>query len=230
VVISLTRFRAHGDFLSIVGLFPRADTTGAFDPKSRTLTGAVPSHHAARDVGPEEATVKPEWERSTRICPSIEFEPALLQALRDYVELHELGPVEAQALVSYETVSRRLKKPGLTMRLAGAGHMEMTQAVIVTPTRLVWAQRAGKDESFARSQLLMRLELSDYEKSPAAQLIPDHGLEVHGIEAQGSIGSVMFMMGEGPDADRARRIFKEAVRAAHGEGPAPEAKGDGAGI
>ena len=167
----------------------------------------------------------PEWERTTRICPSIEFDPGLLQALREYVELHELAQVEAQALVSFETVSRRLKRPGLTMRLAGAGHMEMTQAVIVTPTRLVWAQRAGKDESFAGSQLLMRLDLTDYEKSPAAQMIPDHGLEVHGIEAQGSIGSLLFMLGEGPDADRARRIFKEAVRAAHGEGPAPEPPG-----
>jgi hypothetical protein len=166
--------------------------------------------------------MQPEWERSTRICPSIEFDPGLLQAMRDYIALHELGPVEAQALVSFETVSRRLKKPGFTMRLAGAGHMEMRQAVLVTPTRLVWAQRAGKGESFASSQLLARLDLIDYEKSPAAQMIPDHGLEVHGIEAQGSIGSLLFAMGEGPDADRARRIFKEAVRAAHGEGPAPQ--------
>jgi hypothetical protein len=168
--------------------------------------------------------VKPEWERATRVCPSIDLQTDLLEALRAHVETYELGPVEAQALVCFETVSRRLKKAGLLMRLGGAGHREMVQAVIVTPTRLVWAQRADDEEPFASSQHLARLDLIDYENSPSARLIPDSGLEVHGIEAQGGhLGTLFFGMGEGPDADHARRVFKDAVRAAHGEAAGADA-------
>jgi hypothetical protein len=175
-----------------------------------------------------EVAVKPEWERSTRVCPSIDFRPDLLDALRAHVDARELGPVEAQALVCFETVSRRLKKARLSMRLGGAGHGEMTQAVIVTPTRLVWAQRADDGDPSAHSQLLARLDVGDYEKGPAAQLLPDHGLEVHGIEAQGGhVGTLFFGLGDGPDADRARMALKDAVRAAHGEEAAPKADAAG---
>jgi hypothetical protein len=164
--------------------------------------------------------MKPEWERSTRVCPSIDLQTDLLEALRAHVENRELGPVEAQALVCFETVSRRTKRAGLLMRMGGAGHETTAQAVIITPTRLVWAQRADDGEPNASSQLLARLDLADYEKGPGAQLIPDHGLEVHGIEAQGGhVGTLFFGLGEGPDADHARQVFKDAVRAAHGEGP-----------
>jgi hypothetical protein len=166
--------------------------------------------------------MKQEWERSTRVCPSIDFRPDLLEALRAHVESRELGPVEAQALVCFETVSHRIARAGLLMKLAGASHKKIAQAVIVTATRLVWAQRADDDAPGAQSQLLSRLDVSDYEEGPSAQLLPDHGLEVHGIEAQGGhAGTLFFGLGEGPDADHARRVLKEAVRAAQGEGPPP---------
>ena len=168
--------------------------------------------------------MKPEWERSTRVCPSIDLQADLLEALRAHAESRELGPVEAQALVCFQTRSRRIGKAGLLMKLAGADHKEITQAVIVTPTRLVWAQRGDADAPSAHSQLLSRLDVTDYEKSPAVQLLPDHGLEVHGIEAQGGhTGTLFFGMGEGPDADHARQVLKEAVRVAQGEGPRPAA-------
>jgi hypothetical protein len=164
--------------------------------------------------------MKQEWERSTRVCPSIDFRADLLEALRAHVESGELGPVEAQALVCFETVSRRIGKAGLLMKLAGASHKEIAQAVIVTPTRLVWAQRADDDAPGAQSQLLSRLDVTDYEKGPAAQLLPDHGLEVHGIEAQGGhVGTLFFGLGEGSDAEHARQVLMEAVRAAQGERP-----------
>jgi hypothetical protein len=164
--------------------------------------------------------VKQEWERSTRVCPSIDFRGDLLEALRAHVECRELGPVEAQALVCFETVSHRIAGAGLLMKLAGADHKEFAQAVIVTPTRLVWAQCADDEAPFAQSQLLSRLDVTDYDKGLAAQLLPDHGLEVHGIEAQGGhVGTLFFGMGEGPDADHARRVLKDAVRTAQGDGP-----------
>jgi hypothetical protein len=164
--------------------------------------------------------MKQEWERATRVCPSVEFRAELLEALRAHAESAELGPVEAQALVCFETVSRRIGKAGLLMKLAGANHKEIAQAVIVTTTRLVWAQCADGDAPGAQSQLLSRIDVTDYEKGPAAQLLPDHGLEIHGVEAQGGhVGTLFFGMGEGPDADHARQVLKEAVRAAQGERP-----------
>ena len=176
--------------------------------------------------------LKTEWERATRVCSSIDLQPDLLTTLRDHIEAHELGAVEAQALVCCETVSRRVVKAGLPMRRGGAGHKLLTEAVIVTPTRLVRAQRTDQDEPMARSELLAKLEVTDYEKSPQYALLPDHGLEVSGVAARdGDAGTLFFGCSEGPHAGRARQVLRDAVRAAHGEGPLvvrPSEKAEGA--
>jgi len=169
-------------------------------------------------------TAAASWQRDTRVCASIDLRPDLLSAIRAHLELHEIAEAEAQALVCFETVSRRLKKPSRLERKMGGGHMAMTQAVIVTPRRLVWAQAAEGGEAFARSELLAKLEITDYEKSPGFDLISDHGVEIQGIAAMGgTVGTLFFGLGEGPDADRVRHILKSAVKAAHGEGPPVEA-------
>jgi hypothetical protein len=164
--------------------------------------------------------VKTQWQRTTQVCSTIDLQPDLLTAIREHADLHELGPIEAQALVCWETVSRRTGRAGLIERLGHAGHKLLTQAVIVTPTRLVWAQRADDGEAGAHSQLLARLDVTDYEKSPQASLLPDHGLQVFGVVTMGGdVGTLFFGFGEGPDAERARLELRDAVRAAHGEGP-----------
>lgn len=181
--------------------------------------------------------MKQQWERETRVCRTIDLEADLLESLRECIREHEMGPVEAQALVCFETVSRRTGRAGLLMRMAGAAAKGMTVAVVVTPTRFVWAQREDEGEPHAHWAWLARLDVSDYEKSPETQLIPDHGLQIHGLEQQGRIGTVFFGFGEGPDADRARQVLRDAVRAAHGEdpgaqtgaGPQPEAEAPAAG-
>lgn len=167
--------------------------------------------------------MKQQWERETRVCPAIGLSTDLLETLRASIQEHEMGPVEAQALVCFETVSRRTGKAGFLMKIAGADAKTMTQAVVVTPTRLVWAQREDEGEPHAHWAWLTQLDISDYEKGPEAELIPDHGLQVHGIECQGRLGTLFFGFGEGPDADHARRVLKDAVRAAHGEAPAANA-------
>lgn len=160
------------------------------------------------------------WERATRACHSIGLRPDLLAALRAHIEQHELEGAEAQALVCFETTSRRTKKPGMIERMSGAGFKTMVQAVLVTPTRLVWAQATDDEEAFATSESLAKLEVTDYEKGPAFALMPDHGVEVQGVTAtQGRVGTLFFGLGEGPDADRARHVLKAAVKAVHGEGP-----------
>ena len=163
---------------------------------------------------------EPEWQRETEVMSSIALQPDLLAAIRAHAEAGDLGPVEARSLVCFQTVSRHLKRAGLLMRLAGAAHKVITNAVIVTPTRFVWATRLDDEEAFASSELLARLDIGDYEKGPGYRLIPDHGIEVHGLNAgQGHTGTQFFGLGEGPDADHARQVVKDAVRAAHGEGP-----------
>lgn len=163
------------------------------------------------------------WARETRVCSTIDLRSDLLTALRAYIEQHELEGAEADALVCFETTSGRTKKPSLMERMAGAGKKQLTQAVIVTPTRLIWAQAADDGAAVARSELLVKLEVTDYEKSPAFEIMADHGIEVQGIVAgQGQVGTVFFGLGEGPDADRARHVLKAAVKAAHGEGPPVE--------
>lgn len=163
---------------------------------------------------------EPPWERETRVCAAIGLQADLLETLRACIDHYEMGSVEAQALVCFETLSKRVGKSGLFMKMAGAGWKSVTQAVVVTPKRLVWAQREDDGAPHAHWAWLDRLDITDYEKSPEAGLIPDHGLQVHGIEVHGSIGTLFFGFGEGPDATRARQVLKDAVRAAHGEGPA----------
>jgi hypothetical protein len=164
--------------------------------------------------------VKQEWQRTTRVRSTISLQPDLLAAIRAHVEEVELGAVEAEALVCFETVSTRTKKPGLVERMSGGGNKTLAQAVIVSPTRLVWAQRRDDGEATAHSALLARIDVTDYEKSPAAQLLSDRGVEVHGIPGVGGlVGTLFFGLGEGPDADRARQVLKAAVKAAQGEGP-----------
>lgn len=51
--------------------------------------------------------MKPGWERATRVCPSIELQADLREALRGHADTLELGAGEADALVCFETVSRR---------------------------------------------------------------------------------------------------------------------------
>ena len=197
---------------------------------ARRPTGAAIVRHSLREL-PEGEPVKPlktEWERATRVCPTLDLQSDLLAALRDHIEARELGAAEAQALVCFETVSRRIVKAGLLMRLGGAGHKLLTQAVIVTPTRLVWAQITDDDEPNAHSELLAKLEVTDYEKSPQYALLPDHGLQVTGVAAGGQTGTLFFGFGEGPDAEHARQILKDAARAAHGEGPPVTRPGDAA--
>jgi len=165
------------------------------------------------------------WARETRVCHTIDLRPDLLAALRACIAQHELEGAEAQALVCFETTSRRTRKPSLTERMTGAGFKTLVQAVLVTPTRLIWAQATDDDEPFALSELLAKLEVTDYEKSPAFGLMPDHGVEVRGITAtQGRVGTLFFGLGEGPDADRARHVLKAAVKAVHGEGPPVETR------
>lgn len=161
-----------------------------------------------------------EWQRTTRVCSTIGLQPDLLAAIRAHVEEMGLGAVEAEALVCFETVSTRAKKPSFVERMSGGGNKTLTQAVIVSPTRLVWAQRRDDDGATAQSALLARLDVTDYEKGPAAQLLPDHGVEVYGIPGVGGrVGTLFFGLGDGPDADRARHVLKEAVMAAQREGP-----------
>lgn len=160
------------------------------------------------------------WARETRVCQTIALRPDLLAALRAYIELHELEGAEAGALVCFETTSQRTRKPSRMERMAGAGYKKMALAVLVTPTRLIWAQVTDDDEAFAKSELLAKLEVTDYEKQPTFALMSDHGVEVEGITGpQGRTGTLFFGLGEGPDAERARSVFKAAVKAAHGEGP-----------
>ncbi len=153
------------------------------------------------------------WERDTRVRATIALRPDLLAAMRAHLDLHELSDAEAQALVCFETVSRRTGKPSRIERKAGGGHMTMTQAVVVTPTRLIWAQAADERETLATSELLARLEVTDYEKGPAYGLIPDHGVEIAGIAGpEGRVGTLFFGLGEGPDADRARHMPRARTR------------------
>jgi hypothetical protein len=84
------------------------------------------------------------WRRDTRVCAPIALQADLLAAIRAHVEERELGPVESHALVCFETTSRRTAKPSLVERLGGMGHKTLAQAVIVTPTRFLLAQRRAR--------------------------------------------------------------------------------------
>src|SRR5579859_8064205 len=114
-----------------------------------------------------------DYTRVTRECAVGELKPELLAAIRAYAQAHELGQVEADALLCCETRSER-KKKGFLASLGGGDPDALNQVgLILTPQWLVWARNGARSGTVVSAARLRDVQVSAY-RSP---LIPDSGLE-----------------------------------------------------
>jgi hypothetical protein len=148
-----------------------------------------------------------EYQRKTRECSFSDFQPEIQSAIRKYVEKHELGDIEADALVCAETVSEKIKQSFLGKIFGGANYARNV-SLLVTPERLLWCALDSRNNAIVLSARLAEIEISDFDSN----LIQDSGLDVFGFINQ-SPERVQAFIGLGAEAaaQKFREMLKEAA-------------------
>lgn len=116
-----------------------------------------------------------DWKRLTKEIPFENLPPQMVSAAHKHIEGYNLDPILADALMCIQTDSERVKK-GLF------GKPEAVQVgTIVTPRWLIWAVQGANAQTAVLSAQLSRIAVQDYIQTPLAKMIPDTGMEVHGL-------------------------------------------------
>lgn len=145
-----------------------------------------------------------DYNRSTREI-SIEHLPAeSKQALDEFIERYNLGPILNGSLLCVESTSEKIKK-GL---FAGPLPKLVKATVIITPLWLVEVLKIEDNPAFARAAQLRDITVSDWEKDPMYAKMPDTGVNVTGRFLDTAENSLSFI-GVGKDA--AGDKFKEVL-------------------
>ena len=143
-----------------------------------------------------------DWKRATQEVQFKGLMPEMVDEIEKHIELYNLGPILADALMCVQTDSEKPKK-GLF------GNAEIVyQGVIVTPRWLVWAVTGTKTSMVVLSAQLKDVVVQDYAQTQMAKLVPDTGIEVSGRFTDYTENSSAFI---GLDESVAGRKFKETV-------------------
>ncbi len=144
--------------------------------------------------------------RTTRECAFGGLAPSLFAAIRGHVEKHELGNLEASALMCCETTSTKQKKG-----LFGSKTEVSMAGILLTPQWLIWATGKQNEAPGVLSARLREIQVQDYEKSDQYKLIQDSGLDISGLRTGTvDLGSAFIGLGPEPAAQKFRSMLKEA--------------------
>jgi hypothetical protein len=143
-----------------------------------------------------------DWKRTTKEVPFEGLMPEMVTEIRKYIEMYNLGPILAEALMCVQTDSEKPKKG-----LFGSAET-IHQGAVVTPRWLVWVVNGTKTSTAVLSAQLKDVVVQDYAQSQMAKLVPDTGLEVTGRFTDVSENSSAFI---GLDESVAGKKFKETV-------------------
>jgi hypothetical protein len=145
-----------------------------------------------------------DYNRSTKEITLDSMPPEFKAALDAHIEMYELGPILDDALMCVETTSEKIKK-GL---FSGPGPKLLVQTVILTDRWLVLADRVDQNAVYIRTMQLRDITVEDYEKSQFHAMIPDSGVNLHGIATDTTEkGTVFLPLGK----DSAGEKFKSAL-------------------
>ena len=148
-----------------------------------------------------------DYMRSTRECAFGQLRPELVQAIRDYLQKHELGTIEADILICCETTSEKTKR-GFFRNLVGVDSDPIHYTgMLVTPGWLIWATCEAQFGVVVMAARLQDIQVMD----GTTQLINDTGLEVFGF-LSGFADRVSAFIGLGPEPVAER--FSATVKAA----------------
>jgi hypothetical protein len=152
-----------------------------------------------------------DYMRSTRECAFGQLRPELVQAIRDYLQKHELGTIEADILICCETTSEKTKRGFFRNLVGGDSDPIHYTGMLVTPGWLIWATCGAKFGVVVMAARLHDIQVMD----GTTQLINDTGLEVFGFLSSFA-ERVSAFVGLGPEP--AAQKFRAAVKAALAQG------------
>lgn len=144
----------------------------------------------------------PDWKRLTKEVQFDALMPEMVAEIRKHVELYNLGPILADALMCVQTDSEKVKKG-----LFGSADV-VHQGVVLTPRWIIWAVNGTKLGTAVLSAQLRDVVVKDYAQTQFAKMVPDSGIEVSGHFTDASENASAFI---GLDENAAGRKFKEAV-------------------
>lgn len=150
-----------------------------------------------------------DYMRSTREYAFDQLRPELVQGIRDYLQKHELGAIEADILICCETTSEQTKR-GFFHTLVRSETIHYT-GMLVTPGWLIWATWGAKSGVVVMAARLEDIQVTDF----ASHLINDIGLEVFGFLI-GFAERVSAFIGLGPEP--AAQKFRTTLKAAAAQG------------
>ena len=143
-----------------------------------------------------------EWKRTTRECTLDSIKPELSAAIRAHVEKYNLGDILSAPVMCIETISDKPKKG-----LFGSAETNYTGAVL-TKGWLIWATFGTKAGMGVLSGRLNQVTVQDYAKSDFAKMVPDTGINIHGLYTDMSEAASAFI---GLEENTAGRKFRETV-------------------
>jgi len=147
-----------------------------------------------------------DYHRVTRECALNGMQPALVTAVRDYIEKHHLADVETAVLFCGETISTREKK-----KLFGKKVEETFTGIILTPRWLIWATQQDNNPPAVLAAQLRTIQVEDYEQSAMHKLVQDSGINVSGLPTTHGVGTAFIGLGTESAARKFREILKAAV-------------------
>ena len=145
-----------------------------------------------------------DYNRSTTEISFANISPDIMQAIKKYIELHNLGDILNGVTHCIVSTSEKVKK-GL---FSGPGPKLLVETVILTNRWLILADRVDQNAVFIKSMQLQDIVVEDYEKSLFYSKIPDTGLNITGRFTDASEQGMIFLpLGK----DIAGDTFKEAL-------------------
>lgn len=146
-----------------------------------------------------------DYNRSTKEVAVQDISAEITQAIRKYIELHNLGNILDGVAHCIISTSEKQKK-GLFG--GGSGPKLLIQTAILTNRWLILADRVDQNALYIKSMQLRDIVVEDYEKSSFYAMIPDTGMNVTGMFTDASEkGTIFLPLGK----DEAGKKFKGAL-------------------
>jgi len=148
-----------------------------------------------------------DWKRVSKEISFENLHPEMVAALKQHIELYNLGSILSDVLICVQTDSEKIKK-GLF------GSAEVVYAgVLLTPRWLLWATSGTK--TAVMSAQLGDVVIQDYAKTQYAKLVPDSGIEVTGKFTDVAENSSAFIgLDDGAVGGKFKELVLKAAQAA----------------
>jgi hypothetical protein len=159
------------------------------------------------------------YDRKTWECRASELQPELLQAIRDYFRLHQLGDVEAETRSCCETLSTRRSSGKLLSLLEGGGDTSFHLVTLLTSEWLVWARLGDKTATVVTGARLKTIQT----KMMVEKRTQNINLDVQGF-MNGTKEYARGTLALGPEP-AAQRFCEEVVRTVLTENPPAKKEG-----